>query len=47
MMIKKGLKILSVTAIGLVLGLTVTSCKGHHELCPAYTQANVSLEINS
>ncbi|MFT6746789.1 MAG: hypothetical protein ACJAZ2_001133 [Glaciecola sp.] len=41
-MSKKGLKVLGFSLIVLVLGGVTSSCKSQHELCPAYTKAEIS-----
>lgn len=41
----RGIKVLGLSFLVLVLSGIVSSCKGSHQLCPAYTKA-ISLESN-
>lgn len=42
MMSRKGIKVLGLSLVVMVLGGFVSSCKGTHEVCPAYTKGTVA-----
>jgi hypothetical protein len=39
---KKGLKVLGITLLVVIVGGATFSCKSQHELCPAYTNAEMN-----